>query len=80
LPTNIDGVVDDRPILANISGVIWGLMREGARVKKGQKLGDIDPRGEPRGCFEITPQARTIAAGVLKGIVEFFYLVTFDLS
>jgi xanthine dehydrogenase accessory factor len=67
-------VVDDLPILATIPGVIWGLIRNGLPVKRGQKIGDIDPRGDPKFCFEITPQARLIADGVLKGILEFFHL------
>ena len=37
-----------------------------------EKIGDIDPRGERKFCFEITPQARLIAHGVLKGILGFF--------
>jgi xanthine dehydrogenase accessory factor len=62
--------VDGQPILANISGIVWGLIRDGIQIKAGQKIGDIDPRGDPKFCFEITPQARSIAAGVLKGILS----------
>ncbi len=61
--------VCDQPILANISGTIWGLIRDGVQVKAGQKIGDIDPRGDPKSCWIITPQARLIADGVLKGIL-----------
>ncbi len=68
----IIATVDDRPISANISGIIWGLIRDGIPIKAGQKIGDIDPRGDPKSCFDITPQARSIANGVMKGILEFF--------
>jgi xanthine dehydrogenase accessory factor len=67
-------LVDDLPVLAGIPGVIWGQVRDGIKVKANQKIGDIDPRGERKFCFEITPQARLIADGVLKGILDFFHL------
>ena len=53
---------------AGVSGCIWGLLHSGTQVKMGQKIGDIDPRGKRERCFEITPEARTIAEGVLEGI------------
>ncbi len=55
-------------VKAKVSGCIWGLLHSGTPVKKGQKIGDIDPRGRRELCFEITAEARTIADGVLKGI------------
>ncbi len=65
------GYVDGTPVRAPISGCIWGLMRDGVRLKQGQKIGDMDPRGERKRCFEITPESRTIAHGVLRGIHGF---------
>jgi xanthine dehydrogenase accessory factor len=53
-----------------ISGVIWGIIRNGSVVKKGQKIGDIDPRGKAEYCFQIAPQARAIAGGVLEAIIR----------
>jgi xanthine dehydrogenase accessory factor len=67
-------LVEDHLVLAPIPGVIWGLLRSGMRVKANQKIGDIDPRGERKFCFEITPQARSIAEGAWRGILEFFHL------
>lgn len=63
--------VNGCPLKAPISGCIWGLVRDGIRVKAGQKLGDIDPRGERNLCFEISAHARAIAGGVLEGILRF---------
>ncbi len=65
------GYVRETPIRARISGIIWGLIRGGVMVKEGQKMGDIDPRGKRELCFRITPEAKTIAAGVLEGIIRF---------
>ena len=61
----------DSPVRANISGVIWGIVRDGVEVHKGQKIGDIDPRGEKRFCFEIAPQAKTVADGVIEAVLKF---------
>ena len=66
------GQVESSPVIANIPGRIWGLMREGVMVQKGQKIGDIDPRGKRELCFEITDQAKTIGEGVLKAIIRFY--------
>jgi xanthine dehydrogenase accessory factor len=60
--------VDWNGVKAKVSGCIWGLLHNGIQVKKGQKIGDVDPRGRRKLCFEITAEARTIADGVLKGI------------
>jgi xanthine dehydrogenase accessory factor len=66
------GYVESSPARAGVSGSVWGLVREGLVVRQGQKIGDIDPRGERHFCFQITPQARTIAEGVVRAIVTFF--------
>lgn len=64
------GFVEDANIVAPMRGVIWGLMRDGLRVKIGQKIGDVDPRGKKEPCFQIAPQAGSIAEGVLRSIVR----------
>lgn len=65
------GYVCDVPVRAEISGIIRGVVRGGTEVRKGQKIGDIDPRGERELCFRISGQGTAIAAGVLEGIVQF---------
>jgi xanthine dehydrogenase accessory factor len=65
-------VVDDFPIIATISGVVRGLLREGVEVKKGLKVGDIDPRGKKENCFTISDKARAIGGGVLEAILYWF--------
>ena len=66
------GYVNECPLKANVPGVIWGLVRDGVKVKAGQKIGDIDPRSKRALCFEISAQARAIADGVLEGILRFY--------
>ncbi len=64
--------VDWYRVNARVSGCVWGLLHTGVQVKKGQKVGDIDPRGRRKHCFEIAVEARTIADGVLEGIKRHF--------
>lgn len=65
-------VVDDYPVIAKISGVVRGLIRDGIEVKKGMKVGDIDPRGKREHCFTISDKARAIGGGVLEAILYWF--------
>ena len=66
---SVVAVVDDFPVIAEISGVVRGLLREGVDVKKGMKVGDIDPRGKRELCFTISDKARAIGGGVLEAIL-----------
>ncbi|MBN2419566.1 MAG: EF2563 family selenium-dependent molybdenum hydroxylase system protein [Deltaproteobacteria bacterium] len=62
------GYVGERKLISPISGIIWGLIRTPASVKEGQKLGDIHPGNDRSICYEITPQAKTIAGAVIEAI------------
>ncbi len=65
-------VVDDYPVMAEINGVIRGLLREGIEAKKGMKVGDIDPRGKREFCFTISEKARAIGGGALEAILYWY--------
>ncbi len=69
---SVVAVVDDFPVIAKISGVVRGLLREGAEVNKGMKVGDIDPRGKKEACFIISDKTRAIGGGVLEAILYKF--------
>jgi xanthine dehydrogenase accessory factor len=69
---SVVAVVEDFPIIAKISGVVRGLLREGVEVRKGMKVGDIDPRGKKESCFTISDKARAIGGGVLEAILYRF--------
>ena len=64
--------VNDSPVKTAIAGVIRGLLRNGAEVHQGMKLGDVDPRGIKDYCYTISDKARTIAGGVLEAILTQF--------
>lgn len=65
-------VVEDYPVIAQIDGIIRGLLRDGLEVRRGMKVGDIDPRGKKEYCFTISEKARAIAGGVLEAILYWF--------
>ena len=62
---HIDGV----EVLAEIDGIVRGMLQEGIEVFKGMKSGDIDPRCEKDHCFTISDKARSIGGGVLEAIM-----------
>ena len=57
------------PVLATISGIIRGLIRDGYPVTVGFKIADIDPRREElENCWLISDKARCIAGSVLQEV------------
>lgn len=61
--------VNDKKVLAEINGIVRGMLQEDIKVFKGMKSGDIDPRCEKEHCFTISDKARSIGGGVLEGIL-----------
>jgi xanthine dehydrogenase accessory factor len=57
------------PVVAAISGILRGLIRDDLRVSNGMKVGDIDPRAAREHCFTISDKSRAIAGGVLEAIL-----------
>jgi xanthine dehydrogenase accessory factor len=62
-------VDDDFPVIARVSGVLRGLLRDGVPVEVGDKLGDVDPRGITSDLAHISDKARRVAEGVLEAMV-----------
>ena len=63
-------LVGDHNVKAEIDGLLRGLLFYGASVSKGQKVGDIDPRGSEVDCHMISDKARSIGGGVLEAILH----------
>lgn len=61
--------VGAQAVAAEIGGVIRALLRSGIEVEKGIKLGEVDPSGSKEVCFQIRGKIRSIAGGVLEGIL-----------
>ena len=69
---DVIGTVGDEKVSARIDGVLRGLIRSGSRVRKGLKIGDIDPRKDKSYCHTISDKARAIGGSVLEGIMRVF--------
>ena len=57
-------------IPAAIDGVVRGLLYPGLPVREGQKVGDVDPRGQRSLCFTISDKANAVAGGVLEAALS----------
>jgi xanthine dehydrogenase accessory factor len=66
------GTVAKEPVVAEIDGVIRGLIRSPVRVPRGLKIGDIDPRGSIDYCDTISEKARAIGGAVLEAILRVY--------
>jgi xanthine dehydrogenase accessory factor len=63
------GDVDGRKVVAEIDGVLRGLIRKGTLVRAGIKIGDIDPRGCVEYCSTVSDKSRAIGGAVLEAIL-----------
>jgi xanthine dehydrogenase accessory factor len=64
------GTVESIPVVAEIDGVVRGLIAAGTYVPAGLKIGDIDPGGDRTRCFTISDKSRAIAGGVLEALLH----------
>ena len=73
-----DQVIKDQPIAqvngeiirSPFGGVLRGLIKDGLDVLSGMKIGDIDPRNDPKLCSLISDKALAIGGGVLEAILN----------
>ncbi|TWJ14188.1 xanthine dehydrogenase accessory factor [Geobacter argillaceus] len=63
------GTVGSAEATAQIGGILRGLIRPGSEVKKGLKIGDVDPRGIAGYCDTISEKARSLGGAVLEAIL-----------
>lgn len=61
-------------VMAPFDGVLRGAIRSGIRVRAGLKIGDLDPRGDPSACYEISDKALAVGEGVLDAVVSRWFL------
>jgi len=57
-------------VTASFSGILRGLLHPGLIVPRGLKIGDIDPRDDPRLCHMVSDKALSIGGGVLETILS----------
>ncbi len=63
--------IDSTELLASITGLVRGMIRNHTIVTRGFKIGDIDPRiDEVENCYTISDKARSISGGVLEALLH----------
>jgi xanthine dehydrogenase accessory factor len=62
--------VSGAAVLSPFSGILRGLIRPGAVVSRGMKIGDVDSRGVRNDCFLVSDKALAVGAGVLEAILS----------
>jgi xanthine dehydrogenase accessory factor len=63
------GTVAELPVLARLDGMVRGLVHPLAELSPGEKVGDVDPRGEDVDPALVTDKALAVAGGVLEGLL-----------
>ena len=61
--------VAGHPVKVKIDGIVRALLKSNIEVKKGTKLGEVDPTACVEHCYSIRPRMRAIAGGVLEAIM-----------
>jgi xanthine dehydrogenase accessory factor len=62
--------VGDAEVRAAFPGVVRGLVRRGLEVARGVKIGDIDPRDDPRYCYMVSDKSLAVGGGVLEALLS----------
>jgi len=57
-------------VTARIGGVVRGLLRDGVPVKRGDKIGDVDPRGRTEDLDHVSDKTRRVAEGVHEALLR----------
>lgn len=60
--------IDDNPVVAPFDGIIRGLIHHSVPVKKGLKIGDVDPRQEAAYCHTLSDKVLAVGGGVLEAV------------
>lgn len=66
-------ITGETKVYAAIDGVVRGMLQEGVDVKKGMKIGDVDPRMDVELAYLISDKARKIGQGVKEAIKRLRY-------
>lgn len=66
---DVIATVGDLLIVAGLDGIVRGLLRNGASVQTGMKVGDIDPRNDVSLCWRVSDKSLAVAGGVLEALL-----------
>ena len=69
----VDPSGGETTLLAPFAGVLRGLIHESVALKPGLKIGDIDPRGDPKSAFRISDKSLAVGGGVLEAFLHWHF-------
>jgi xanthine dehydrogenase accessory factor len=64
--------VGDQQVRAPFAGILRGLLAGNSRVGEGEKIGDIDPRGDAIDCYTVSDKSLAVGGGVLEAVLAWF--------
>jgi len=67
---DVVGTVAGRPVVAELDGLLRGLVHPEAELSPGEKVGDVDPRGAEVDPAAITDKGTAIGAGVVAALAR----------
>ena len=62
--------VGEVPLIAPFRGLLRGLIHPGIPVRAGMKIGDLDPRCDPRHALFVSEKSLAIGGGILEAILS----------
>jgi xanthine dehydrogenase accessory factor len=68
-PGQIIAAIDGLEVLAPFAGVLRGILRPGTTAVRGMKIGDLDPRDDPRLCQLVSDKSLAVGGGVLEALL-----------
>ena len=69
-PGQLVAEVSGQPVNAPFKGVLRGLAHPGLHVQQGMKIGDVDPRDDPRYCTLVSDKSLAVGGGVLEAVLS----------
>ncbi len=62
--------VAGQPVMAQIDGIVRGMIHPSVEAWPGLKIGDIDPRASREHCFTISEKALAVGGGVVEAVLS----------
>jgi xanthine dehydrogenase accessory factor len=64
------GHVEGKPLKSKLNGMLRGLIHHSVELSTGDKVGDIDPRGDAVDPRRVSDKALAVAGGVLEALLR----------
>ncbi len=66
---DVIGRVGESPVVAQIDGVLRGVLHDGLTIPADTKVADVDPRGVVEHCFTVSDKAWAVGGGALEAVL-----------